>query len=798
MKNKIQKVICIVLTFVMALMCFSCGTRNGEVVIIDDNQVPLASGYSEVSTSLEDEQVIPDKYNTGAQGELTQVQPGDTVCGVTLFYNGAKTKAVLDFCYKNKGVSGTVVFENYDFSSNPLTVSNEKGVTRNIKLIFNNCRFGDFSNTPGQSYISYEFNNCTFAHFAGSNSTFNRCYVNGDNADGMNPYNDVYVYGTYICDLSNPSTDTGANHTDGIQIYGYKDVPATNITYSNCRFELPELSSDSKTGTSKVNTCIMVQLEASSGSNINFENCYLNGGGYSMYAWSKNPNESLTDTHFNDIHIGGIRAYGLKYSRSGANDEVSLSNVAETEKLYVSSVWSTSGEIHMAVSNDTLTARKLFVVTDTGSYSFEIPACPDYYNSYSSFETYPFDKEYVVSGTWAVCYDATGDIYSKIRFVNYSEDKLYRDDTSSVPQIVSGDEISEVQENGLLKSGKAGDSIYYSLYNNGKLILSGEGCSYDYNDETPAPWGDYADDITAIVIRGNISSVGSAIFKDCVNLIEIVFPEGIKTINAKAMYNCSSLTKITLPISLIEIKEEAFSGMALSSICYSGTNEQLFAISIADGNEPLTSYIAELKNEESEETEDEESADDNREEPEEDEGILISGSCGGSVKYVLTDDGVLNITGTGATANYNSKVVAPWKEYSDTITKVHFSEGIDTIGQQFLRDCSNVTEIVLPSDVKYIKANAFMNCKSLEYMYFPASILEIGDYAFSGTGLILITVEDLMAFDSIVIGNRNDVLFSCMINIESDILDSTNEDDNYTEPEEIPDVDFINVDVSGN
>ena len=72
----------------------------------------------------------------------------------------------------------------------------------------------------------------------------------------------------------------------GIQIYGNNTdstVKTENIHFDNCRFEMPSLRYPNAKK-AYVNACIMLQTEFSDGDNMSFENCYINGGGYSMYA----------------------------------------------------------------------------------------------------------------------------------------------------------------------------------------------------------------------------------------------------------------------------------------------------------------------------------------------------------------------------------------------------------------------------------------------------------------------------------------------------------------------------------
>ena len=144
-------------------------------------------------------------------------------------------------------------------------------------------------------------------------------------------------------------------------MYGYSDSMVKNVLFSNCRFEVPAVQST--TSTSSVNACIMLQLEYNDGDNINFEDCILNGGGYSIYAWTKFDNLKLTNVNFKNIRVGDAKLYGNIYPKIGEN--VVFKDVTDQDALYVSSVWNDGTKIHVIVSNDTDEERILRVVSGT-------------------------------------------------------------------------------------------------------------------------------------------------------------------------------------------------------------------------------------------------------------------------------------------------------------------------------------------------------------------------------------------------------------------------------------------------
>ena len=115
-----------------------------------------------------------------------------------------------------------------------------------------------------------------------------------------------------------------------------------------------------------------------------------------------------------------------------------------------------------------------------------------------------------------------------------------------------------------------------------------------------------------------------------------------------------------------------------------------------------------------------------------------SGTCGPNLKWHLTDDGVLTITGKGEMYDYS---YTPWSY--DDLTRVIIGNGVTTIGEAAFRSCSHLTSVNIPNSVTTIGNNAFNGCSSLTSVTIPNSVTTIGEAAFSNcSSLTSVTIPN--------------------------------------------------------
>ncbi len=104
----------------------------------------------------------------------------------------------------------------------------------------------------------------------------------------------------------------------------------------------------------------------------------------------------------------------------------------------------------------------------------------------------------------------------------------------------------------------------------------------------------YCNGLTSVTISEEVASIGDHAFSDCFSLKEIKIPDGVKFIGNAAFQYCENLEQVWLGYGVTYIGKYAFDMCnKLGYVYYNSTEEDLYNISIEEGNDML--YYADVE-----------------------------------------------------------------------------------------------------------------------------------------------------------------------------------------------------------
>ncbi len=266
--------------------------------------------------------------------------------------------------------------------------------------------------------------------------------------------------------------------------------------------------------------------------------------------------------------------------------------------------------------------------------------------------------------------------------------------------------------------GQCGDNVYYRIDSDGVLTISGTGDMYDYQMYvTQSPFYENTA-IKKIVIESGVTNIGADVFASCTSVTDIEIPSSVNSIEEFAISGCWALKNITIPSTVRAMGKYIFSGC-------NGLNIYCVQNSIADKYKYYPNGTVKIYLEPTTEITT--------------ETTTITGSCGDNATYSLDSDGVLTISGSGKTYDYEymdlDKNYSPFRS-NKFIHKIIIKNGITSIGAGLFQYCKNVYSIEIPNSVKSIGQFSFGGCSCLDSMTIPNSVETIDDYIFSGCGVL--------------------------------------------------------------
>lgn len=105
-------------------------------------------------------------------------------------------------------------------------------------------------------------------------------------------------------------------------------------------------------------------------------------------------------------------------------------------------------------------------------------------------------------------------------------------------------------------AGNCGAELSWTL-EGGVLTVSGNGQMTNYQENSPAPWAQYANSIHSVIVQSGVQSVGNCAFMGLPKLTSVTLPASVQQIGNWAFFECTALTLLDLG-GTVSIGESAF------------------------------------------------------------------------------------------------------------------------------------------------------------------------------------------------------------------------------------------------
>ena len=248
-------------------------------------------------------------------------------------------------------------------------------------------------------------------------------------------------------------------------------------------------------------------------------------------------------------------------------------------------------------------------------------------------------------------------------------------------------------------------NMTWQLMKDGTLEFFGEGYMEEYSYNRNAPWEQYKDQITKVVIYGPQDDLKSCIF----------------SISSYAFSGCKNLKKISIPVSVEIIGLAAFSGSGIESI-HLPANLKTISTAAFSGCTNLKSVefpagLTKIEN--------------------------MAFEKSGLVRIELPDtvttmgSGVFsecpNLEFVKLPRNLEVIEMSMFKKCAK-LQSVVFPENVKVIGRLAFMWCDELQNFTLPESVETIGLQAFIDCESLTEVTIPANVTIIEQNSFSGCG----------------------------------------------------------------
>lgn len=303
---------------------------------------------------------------------------------------------------------------------------------------------------------------------------------------------------------------------------------------------------------------------------------------------------------------------------------------------------------------------------------------------------------------------------------------------------------SSNEEPELIGVGHCGENVLWGMFDDGILVITGNGYMRNYTRGSVAPWAAYSNYIYGVLVSDGVLNIGNHAFDDCanlsivvmldngvqsigdyafcneVNLEEVSFPNTLKKIGERAFSGCMYIAKLSIPDSVTSIGKSAFDNCdSLKSVKLPSNLKaipdllfyqciQLRSVTIPEGVRSIGSQAFDftplrtvtIPN-----------------------GVKTIGSCA----FARTKLTSITLPDTVTTVGENAF------EHCTMLTKATLSENLTAIPDSMFKECRKLESVAIQGNkVKSIGQDAFFNCEKMTSVNLPKSLTMIGKEAFRG------------------------------------------------------------------
>ena len=275
----------------------------------------------------------------------------------------------------------------------------------------------------------------------------------------------------------------------------------------------------------------------------------------------------------------------------------------------------------------------------------------------------------------------------------------------------------ETAETAKLEEGALGDKVTFTIYDNGKMIITGSGAITKTTENL-----ENRNSVTSIVFKddaeGGVTEIGESAFSCMEKLENVTLPNSLKTIGNFTFAGCGKLSAVTIPENTESIGTQVFAYTALKKVTVPDsvkslgekTFEGCYNLEKAQIGRGIKQAVPELFKD-----------------------------CKALTELTIpnfeTEEADFGEYGEGAKVAVKDmfNVISPIITEC-SVSKITILDGAEEISMCEFSCMSSLKEVVIPDTVTTISEAAFSRCDSLENITLPAGIKTIENFAFAGCG----------------------------------------------------------------